>query len=68
MPRLQKQFNLEVTPEQFLHACSGIELQELELLIQAPRFREKMNPEGIFDRPHKDRPKPPFEQLRIDVE
>ncbi len=35
MPVLNKQFTLQVTVEQFLRACSNIELQELELLLPA---------------------------------
>lgn len=42
MPKLNKQFYLEVTVEQFLEACSPLELQELELLLQRPRYRMKM--------------------------
>lgn len=33
MPILNKQYTLEVTVEQFLNACSDIELQEIELLL-----------------------------------
>ncbi|GHB44562.1 hypothetical protein [Mongoliitalea lutea] len=33
MPKINKQFHLEVTVEQFLNACSLIELQELDLLL-----------------------------------
>lgn len=33
MPRLNKQFILEVTVEQFLEACSLTELQEIDLLL-----------------------------------
>lgn len=33
MPRLSKQFHLEITVEQFLNGCSYIELQELDLLL-----------------------------------
>jgi hypothetical protein len=35
MPTLHKQFTLEVTIEQFLKACSDIELQELDLRLPA---------------------------------
>lgn len=33
MPKLSKQFHLEITVEQFLNACSYLELQELDLQI-----------------------------------
>lgn len=33
MPILQKQYTLEITPEQFLKACSETELQEVNLLL-----------------------------------
>jgi hypothetical protein len=33
MPKVDKVLTLEVTPEQFLEACSFIELQEIELNI-----------------------------------
>ncbi|WP_417365959.1 hypothetical protein [Flavobacterium beibuense] len=47
MPNIQKQFLLEVTPEQFLNACSPSELMELEVLIAAPRYQAMMkHPEG----------------------
>lgn len=33
MPKLNKSFHLEITVEQFLNACSLLELQEVDLLI-----------------------------------
>lgn len=38
MPTLIKTFDLTVTPEQFLNACSANEIQELHLLLQSKRF------------------------------
>lgn len=35
MPKLQKLFELVITPEQFLQACSLLELQEVELLLDS---------------------------------
>jgi hypothetical protein len=35
MPKLSKSFHLEITVEQFLSACSLLELQEIDLLIGA---------------------------------
>ena len=35
MPKLSKQFHLEVTVEQFLGACSMLELQEVSLLVDS---------------------------------
>ncbi|WP_100628709.1 hypothetical protein [Algoriphagus formosus] len=34
MPKIQKQFYLEITVEQFLRSCSYLELQELDLLLE----------------------------------
>ncbi|MBV7268395.1 hypothetical protein [Winogradskyella luteola] len=43
MPKIIKQFELDVTPERFLNACSPEELYEVELLITSPRFTNKIN-------------------------
>lgn len=43
MPKLEKIFTLEITPEQFLNACTPTELQEVELLISSRRFQSKMD-------------------------
>lgn len=61
MPKMSKQFYLEVTVEQFLEACSAVELQELELLLQRPRYRNK----GV---PRMQNPPPPpiFPKDRIE--
>ncbi len=40
MPKISKQFFLEVTPEQFLNACSQDEVYELWLLINSNRYRQ----------------------------
>lgn len=45
MPKLTRTFELEITPERFLEACSNEELQEVDLLIQSPRFRERLTAE-----------------------
>ena len=42
MPKIDKVLTLEISPEQFLNSCSATELQEIDLLIQSPRFRNKM--------------------------
>lgn len=42
MPTLNKTYTLTITPEQFLEACSAIELQELDLLIQTPRYAHQI--------------------------
>lgn len=42
MPRIQKMFELDITPERFLEACSVSELIEVDLLIQSARFRAKI--------------------------
>lgn len=43
MPKIDKIFSLEITPEQFLNNCSDLELQELDILIQNPRFANRIN-------------------------
>ena len=45
MPKITRTFELEITPERFLEACSNEELQEVDLLIQSPRFRERLTAE-----------------------
>lgn len=42
MPSINKTFTLEVRPEQFLEACSALELKEIEMLIQSQRFQNKI--------------------------
>lgn len=61
MPKIQKVFTLEITPEQFLNACSSEELQELDLLLSSPRYRQKMNPDWMFGKNEIENPN----QLRI---
>ena len=47
MPKNQKVITIEITPEQFLNACSPMELMELEVLIMSPRYQRLMkNPDG----------------------
>lgn len=43
MPTLTKVLTVTVTPEQFLENCSDIELKELDLLIQSPRYTNRIN-------------------------
>lgn len=40
MPSLDKVFTLSVTVEQFLNACSDVELQELDLLL--PKYLKRI--------------------------
>ena len=42
MPRIQKVYYLEITPEQFLNNCSPAELAEIEFMISTSRFQERM--------------------------
>ena len=48
MPKIIKQFQLEITPEQFLNNCSGEELKEIELLLQRPFYQLLMNDSQEF--------------------
>lgn len=43
MPKIQKIFELDVTPEKFLNACSPEELMELELLLSKKEFQQKIS-------------------------
>lgn len=43
MPTLTKVLTVTVTPEQFLENCSDLELKELDLLIQSPRYANRIN-------------------------
>lgn len=43
MPTLTKVLTVTVTPEQFLENCSDNELKELDLLIQSPRYANRIN-------------------------
>lgn len=42
MPKIEKVFTLEITPEQFLNSCSSNELQEIVLLINSNYFQNKI--------------------------
>jgi len=42
MPKLDKVFTLEVTPEQFLRNCSVTELIETDLLLQSKFYQMRM--------------------------
>lgn len=42
MPKLDKMFTLEVTPEQFLRNCSKEELIETDLLLNSANYQQKM--------------------------
>ncbi len=56
MPKITKLFELSISPEQFLNACSVDELREVDLLIQSPRFQDKITMEErqqkLFDTPN----------------
>ena len=43
MPKIQKVYSLEITPEQFLKACDPCELREVDLLLSSPQYARKMN-------------------------
>lgn len=45
MPRLERTYTIDVTPENFLNNCSREELIELELLLSKPRYQELMYPQ-----------------------
>jgi len=45
MPQINRTLYLEITVEQFLNACSPLELREVDILIQSNRYIKKMNEE-----------------------
>lgn len=45
MPTLKKTHRLNITPSQFLEACSGSELIEVELLLNQKKYRDKVENE-----------------------
>lgn len=51
MPKITNHHTIEITPERFLEQCSPVELQEVELLIQSPRFQQKINQPQADQRP-----------------
>lgn len=49
MPQITKQYTVSISPEQFLDACSGTELHELQILLSNTRYQSKMHGEAVFD-------------------
>ena len=49
MPTLNKNYTLEITPEQFLNACSRNELIETGLLLDSPAIQRKVTDDDIQD-------------------
>ncbi len=45
MPTITKVLTVSITVEQFLENCSDTELKELDLLIQAPRYANRIYPD-----------------------
>lgn len=43
MPKINKSLNFEITPEQFLNACSLAELLELDILLSNSHYQNRMN-------------------------
>lgn len=41
MPTLNKVYTLTITPEQFIEACSDVELQELQILLNSYRCHKQ---------------------------
>ena len=42
MPIITHHNQIDISPERFLEACSDVELYETSLLLDSPRFREKL--------------------------
>jgi hypothetical protein len=49
MPKIDKVFSLEITPERFLGACSFTELQEVDLLIGSYLERKKPTKRPVME-------------------
>lgn len=47
MPKIDKVLSLQITPEQFLDSCSVDELREIDLLIQSPRYYDRIHPKDL---------------------
>jgi hypothetical protein len=47
MPEITKVFQVDITPERFLDACSDDELKEIDLLIQSERFQNRIKEKQI---------------------
>lgn len=47
MPEITKVFQVDITPERFLDACSDDELKEIDLLIQTERFQNRIKEKQI---------------------
>ena len=47
MPEITKVFQVDITPERFLDACSDNELKEIDLLIQSERFQNRIKEKQI---------------------
>ena len=47
MPEITKVFQVDITPERFLDACSDNELKEIDLLIQSERFQQRIREKQI---------------------
>lgn len=48
MPKIEKVYTLEITPEQFLNTCSSNELQEIIVLLNSNYFQNKINRNNNF--------------------
>lgn len=58
MPKLDKMFTLEVTPEQFLRNCSKEELIETDLLLNSPSYQRTMYGSHTVKNPQLETAKP----------
>lgn len=47
MPQINKILHIDITVEQFLDACSGSELHEVDMLIQSRKYMDKMKEDGF---------------------
>ncbi|RVU01111.1 hypothetical protein EOD41_10885 [Mucilaginibacter limnophilus] len=43
MPKITANHEIDITPERFLKACTDMELFELDLLLQSPRFANRIS-------------------------
>lgn len=64
MPKITKQFTLEIQPERYVNACSADEIYELWLLLSSPKYqsmiRAKDMPDKSVEKPVKKPVELPF--------
>ena len=50
MPKITKQFTLEIQPERYVNACSADEIYELWLLLSSPKYQSMIRAKDMPDK------------------